>query len=124
MFAMQKVQITEYQGKKIIQLNFSMLKSEEEIATVIKESIPFIRDNSSGSVCVISNLEGMHFNNRIRDMFTEFTKGNKNYVKASAIIGATGLQTFMINGINKVTGRKLKSFDNLQLAKDWLVSQN
>lgn len=124
MFTMKKVQITEYQGQKIIQLNFSALKSEEEILAVIKESIPHIRNNPSGAVYVISNLEGMHFNNRIREMFTEFTSGNKNFVKASAIIGATGLQTFMINGINKVTGRKLKSFENAQMAKEWLVSQN
>jgi len=66
----------------------------------------------------------MHFNSKIRDLFADFTGGNKNYMKASAIVGANGLMNLMINGINKLTGRKLKSFPSESAAKEWLVSQN
>ena len=121
---MEKIKIENYLGKKIICLNFSGLKSLEEISKVIEEAKPVIRNSEQNSVYVLSNIEEMHFNNKIRDMFTEFTGGNKVYVKASAIIGATGLQSFVINAINKLAGRQLKSFSDATSAKDWLASQN
>ena len=121
---MDKVQIIDFQGFKIIYLDFSGLKSEDAIISVIDQSKPLIRDCAPNSLFFLSNIKDMHFNNRIREIFTAFTSGNRNFVKASAIIGASGLQNIMINGINKITGRKLKSFSDESSAKNWLVSQN
>ena len=120
---MEKVQVVNYQGYKIIFIDFNGLKSVDEITLVIEIAKPFIRNNPTNSVYTLSNLNGMHFNNSIRDLFTQFTGGNKEYVKASAIIGVSGLQNIMINAINKLTGRKLKSFPDELSAKNWLVSQ-
>ena len=121
---MGKVNIQEFKGKKVILLNFSNMKDLKGISEIIEEAKPIIRNNPPNSVYAISDLAGMHFNNKIRDLFTDFTGENKLYMKASAIIGATGLQNLMINGINKITGRKLKSFPNQNAAMEWLVSQN
>jgi hypothetical protein len=121
---MGKVQVTNYQGCKIICLDFSNLKNEEDILSVINESKPLIQNNPPQSLYFLSDIRGMHFNNKIREIFTSFTDLNKSYVKASAIVGASGLQNIMINGINKMTGRKLKSFSDQVSAKNWLISQN
>lgn len=120
---MNRVEVTQYQGKKIIKLNFSDLKSKEEIESVILVSKPIIR-SSPNSVCTLTNVKGMFFNNEIKDLFSEFTNGNKKYVIAGAVYGASGLHKIIINGINKFTGRKIKAFDDAESAKEWLVKQN
>ena len=71
----------------------------------------------------LTSLEGMHFNNTIKEMFAEIAKSNKPYVKAGAIIGITGLKQFMFNGIMKLSGRDVKCFDSIEQAKSWLVNQ-
>ncbi len=105
-------------------MSFSNLRKEGEIIAVMEETKPIIRNNPPNSVYTITNIGGMHFNNKIRDLFTEFTRGNKNYLKASTMIGASGLQNLMINGINVITGQKLKSLENEGTAKEWLALQN
>lgn len=120
---MSKVEVTQHEGQKIIKLDFSGLKSKEEIEAVILVSKPIIR-KSPNSVYTLTNIKGMHFNNEIKELFSEFTKGNKKYVKAGAIHGASGLHKIIINGLNKLTGRKLKAFDDVENAKNWLVQQN
>ena len=66
----------------------------------------------------------MHFSNEIKDLFSDFIKGNKPYVKASAVVGLSGLQQILYNGLMKITGRDIKSFNSLQTAKDWLTEKN
>lgn len=121
---MGKVKVAQLQGSKVIHIDFSGLKKLEDIAKVIEESRPFIRNNPPKSIYTLTNIEGMFFNAKVKDLFSEFTGGNKDYVIAGAIIGASGLQNILINGINIITGRKLKSFPNEIAAKNWLVSQN
>ena len=66
----------------------------------------------------------MHFNNEIRDRFTDFVKGNKPYVKAGSVVGISGMQTIVYNAVMRISGRNLKALGSLDQAKDWLASQN
>jgi hypothetical protein len=65
----------------------------------------------------------MHFNNDVKEIFAAFAKGNKDYIKASAVIGVSGLRQFMFNNIMKISGRDVKSFNDPNAAKDWLLNQ-
>jgi len=53
---MGKVNIQEFQGKKIIYMSFSNLKKEEDILEVIEEAKPIIRSSPAKSVYAISDL--------------------------------------------------------------------
>jgi len=119
-----RTQNINFQGKNIFFMDFSGLKSENEIKNVIEESKSIIRCQAPGSAICLANIEQMHFNNQIKDLFLDFVKGNKPYMKASAIVGVSGLKQILFNGIMKVTGREVKSFDSENQAKEWLISQN
>lgn len=121
---MAKIEVREIKGTKLIIINFANLKKESEIIDVMKEAAPIIRSSSLNSLYTIADISGMHFNNKIRDVFSDFANKNKPYVKATAISGVSGLQGFMINIINKITGRNMRSFSSIDEAKDWLVAQN
>jgi hypothetical protein len=119
-----RVNTINHQGKRIFFLDFSNLKSENEIKSVIEESKTIIRQQALGTTICLANIEEMHFNNQIKDIFLDFVKGNKPYMKASAIIGVKGLRQILFNGIMKVSGRDVKSFDSENQAKEWLISHN
>ena len=113
-----------YKGKVIFMMDFSNLTSKEEIQKLITESALFIRSQPRDSLLTFTDLSGMFFNNDVRDMFSNFLKGNKPYVKGGAVVGLNGLQQIVYNGLMKITGRDIKSFNNETNAMDWLVGLN
>jgi hypothetical protein len=48
---------------------------------------------------------------------------NTPFVLASAIVGLSGLQRVILSAVMRVTGRKFATFDDVEVAKDWLVAQ-
>jgi len=120
---MNRTTTMNYQGKNIYLIDFSSLKSENEIKIVIDEAKNHIRMQSPRSLIVLCKINEMHFNNQIKDIFIDFVKGNKPFVKASAVLGVNGLRQILFNGIMKLTGRDVRSFDEEIKAKEWLVLQ-
>jgi len=112
-----------HQGKSIYYMDFTGLTDEREIKQIIDKSAEFIRSQSPKSVLTLTNLEGMHFNSTIKELFSEFISGNKPHIKASAVVGLSGLQRIIYNGVMKITGRDIRSFDNINVAKDWLIAK-
>jgi hypothetical protein len=121
---MSRTETILHNGKPIYYMDFSSLKSESEIESLITESKSFIRSKPPKSVYSLTNIEDMHFNGTIKELFVDFVKGNKVYIKASAIIGVTGMKQILFNGIMRLTGRDIRSFDSADQAKNWLISHN
>jgi len=121
---MSRTQSINFKGKSIFFMDYTGLRSEAEIKSVIEEAKSFIRKQPLGSTISLANINQMHFNNQIKDLFMDLVKGNKPYMKASAIVGVTGLKQILFNGIMKMSGRDVKSFDNEDQAKEWLITHN
>lgn len=121
---MSRVQHVSHKGKVIYHMDFSNLTAAQDIRDIMVESAMYIRTQPRGSVITLTDISGMHFSNEVKDLFAEFIKGNKPYVKASAVIGVNGLQQILYNGLMKITGRDIKSFSSTGVALDWLVSSN
>ena len=120
---MNRTQIIDHQGKKIFFIDFSDLTSVAEIKKVILDAQKYICSQPKSSVNTLTSVEGTHFNNEIKDLFADFLKGNKPFVKASAIIGISGLKQIMFNSLMVISGRDSHSFSTLDQAKDWLTRQ-
>jgi len=121
---MPRTQQIKKNGTDIFHMDFSFLKDKQEIRSVILEGAKFIRSKPAGSVLTLTNIEGMHFNNEVKELFKDFLSGNKAYVKAGAIVGLNGLQQILYNGLMKVSGRDIKSFTNIESAAEWLINRN
>jgi hypothetical protein len=120
---MARTQQIVHKGKNIFFMDFSSLNNLEEINGVISDSIRYIRNKPMGSLYCLTNITAMRFNNEIKGLFQDFVKGNKPYVKASAVVGLSGLQQIVYNGLMKITGREIKSFTTLAEAKEWLAAK-
>jgi hypothetical protein len=121
---MARTQCIVHNKKTIFHMDFSNLKSDEEIKGLIKESIGYIRTQPPASVLTLTNIQGMHFSSDIKDHFNDFISGNKPYVKAGAVIGLGGLQQIIYNSLMKMTGRDIKSFSAFEEAREWLSEKN
>jgi hypothetical protein len=113
-----------HKGKVIYHMDFSNLNNVQEIKGIISESIKYIRSQPKESTLTLTRINGMHFSNEIKDLFNDFIKGNKPYVKSGAVVGLSGLQQIVYNGLMRVTGRDIKSFPDELSAKEWLVGKN
>lgn len=120
---MKRCFFIETQGVNVYYIDFNGLQSESDIDAVLTESKALIRSRPLKSMVNLANIEGMHFNNRIKEMFVEYVKGNADYVMHSAIIGVNGLKRIVFNGIMKLTGRDVRCFDSIEEAKKWLVER-
>jgi hypothetical protein len=68
---------------------------------------------------VITNT---HFSREVTNAVREYVENNRPYVRASAVVGVTGLQEIIINALKAEAGREIAVFDDLEKAKDWLLS--
>jgi hypothetical protein len=121
---MKRTQTINFRGKNIFYMDFCMLQSSEEINLVMNEAKVFIQNQPASSVIALTNIDGMHFNNEIKELFSKFIESNKPQIKTSAIVGISGLKHILFNGLMRITGRDIKSFSDIELAKNWLTSQN
>lgn len=117
---MERTKLIDYKGKRVFTIDFSNLKSLEEIRKVTQDAQKYIHAQPPMSVITLTSVEETHFNNEIRDMFTEYIRSNKPYVKASAIIGVSGLKQIIYNSLLKITGRDTRSFSTFEQAIAWL----
>lgn len=121
---MDKAYFVAYQGISIYYMDFSGLRTEQEISAVMQECKQHIRSQSPKSVVGLANIDNMHFNANIKEIFADFVKGNSPFMKVSAVVGVTGLKQIVFNGLMKLTGRDVKSFNHVDDAKRWLASMN
>lgn len=110
-------------GKNVYFMDFSNLNTREEIFKYIAEAKQVIRSQAPASIYALTNIEKMHFDSEIKEAFTDFTKGNKPYIKYSAVVGIDTLQRILFNAIMKLSGRDIRVFANLDEAKFWLIDK-
>jgi hypothetical protein len=73
------------------------------------------------SVLLVSLVNNAHFSRESNREMKEYVKSNGRYVKASAVVGVSGLQGIVINAAIDSAGRPINVFDDVEKAKDWLV---
>lgn len=121
---MRKPEIINYKGKNIVYIDLSGMKNQEEIMQLEKEGSDLIRQHPLNSVLTLTNMDGMYFNNTLKNYFESLVKLNAPHVKAGAVIGMNGLISIMYNAFVSMTGRNIKSLKNKEEALEYLFSQN
>ncbi len=111
-----------YKDEDIFYMDFSNVKDQKEVVQIIEECVAYIRQQPGYSVVALTNLQNMHFSNEIKNDFMHFLKGNKPYIKISSVFGMSGLARILFNGLMKITGRDVRSFENMTDSQEFLIS--
>jgi hypothetical protein len=119
---MKKPEIITYQEVEIIYLDFTNMKRESDILRLEDDGSKLIKKQAFNSALTLTNMDGMYFNNTIRNHFIQRVKENTPHVKASAVIGLNGLIAMMYNSFVVQSRRNVKLFRKKEEALEYLVS--
>lgn len=117
----ERIKFLKHNGKEILLLNFAECKADEVLYT-IEEAKKIIRTRPENSLLTLSDVTNARFNEDVSARMKEFTTHNKPYIKASAVVGITGVKKIIFEAVMLFSKRKLHSFETLEQAKDWLVT--
>jgi hypothetical protein len=117
---MERIRFIVHKGQQILFIDFSNI-SPDDALNVIAQAKTVIAKQPPASLLTLTNTYNARFNSKIRQAMTAYVKHNKPFVKAAAVIGVTGLQEIIFSGILKLTKRKIKLFNDIEQAKDWLI---
>jgi len=121
-----KPDFIEYNGKKILYLNFVNMK-KEDIPTYIEETKKLLLPHPPGSVLFLANVYKMSFDKETVKNFVGFFKFNKPFSKRTAVIGLDSIKKMLYEASLVLSGRgseNIRVFDGPNAeakAKDWLI---
>lgn len=118
---MQRAQIIEHVGKRIVFIDLSHAKVAD-ISAAFGIAKPLIRSQPANSVLTLTNATGITIADAGNAQISMFLKTNKPFVKASAVYGATDLAKAILSTMRIITGRQVAAFDTREAAIRWLVS--
>ena len=118
----ERVRFIDHKGKKILFTDSSGLKDIEQLKqNLIRTKEILLKEDQS--VLFMTDIKGATFNSALVSEMKEVIKEVTPKIKASAYVGVEGIQKVILIGLAKIKKRKLKVFDSVEEAKDWLIIQ-
>ena len=118
---MERVEFIEYKGKKILKIDMSNCL-ENEVFSVIEQAKKVIFTQPQNSLLTLTDVTHARYNASVVAAMQVFTKENKRYVRAAAVVGINSIKRIIFNKIMEAAERELNAFENAEKAKEWLVS--
>jgi hypothetical protein len=117
----ERVKLTPFRGRKLLQLDFSNCSADEakQLADYARSVIDKCEPQS---LYTYSDFTGVSITPDMVLVATAFAKANAPFVKAGVVVGLTFANRFILNTINRIARRSLRAFADPTEAKEWLVS--
>src|SRR5690348_10471636 len=90
---------------------------KEELAAVQQVVV----QQPANSVLVLADFRNTQIGRGLMDMLVSSSNVTKNHVKKTAVLGVVGTKRILGDMLTRITGQPLTFFDDIELAKDWLV---
>jgi hypothetical protein len=115
-----RVRFIEHQGQRVLFINYShcdvaMLKA------VAEEGHRVIAREQPNSVLTLNDVTGTTFDKESVAVLQAKVVGNAPYVRRAAVIGISGLQRLIYEGVQAFSRRRIPLFESRQEALRWLV---
>lgn len=119
----QRVRFIEHRGTRVLMIDFSGLQAADDILREMQRAREIIRSQPHNSLRTLSNVTGARYSPPVMDAMKEFTAGNKPYVRHAAVVGMERVHRVLYRAVLLFSRRSIEIFDDLNAARDWLVSQ-
>ncbi len=115
----------EHKGRKIFCLDVANLKLSDktEFTQHVQKAKEFIRKQPPKSLLLITNVANTGFDTEVAAVMGEYASHNTPFVKASAVVGVSGVQKIVLAAIKALTGRDFHITESMEDAQEWLVQQ-
>jgi hypothetical protein len=122
---MSRISVISHEGKNIIYIDFSNMKTsqKEEVYKLFNDANALISKNLPKSARIVTNLTNLGFDKEMSNGFKIYASNNTPYVKASALVGVTGLQKVILTIVKTFTKREFYLANNIEDAKNWVSKE-
>lgn len=120
---MERTHFIEHRGRRILVLDYSGIRDPAEGLREIEKSRAMVARQPPGSLLVLTYVKDARYNTEVVQALKEMVVHNRPYVKASAVVGLSGIQRAVYQTLLLFSKRVIRTFDDLEEAKDWLVAQ-
>ncbi len=117
---MASASFTSHQGKQLFHIDFRGC----DVTTakrVIAEAGAAIQAQPPRSTLVLTDITDAHWDDDVKEALKRLAKQNAPHVRASAIVGVTGIRGIIFSAIARFSGREFQLFDTVAAAKEWLA---
>ena len=121
---MERTRFVEHRGKRILLLDYSGMREPQEAIAEIRHSMSVVAQQPPRSLRVLTNVRDARYNTAVLQALKELAAHNEPFVKASAIVGMSGLHRIAYQAVLLFSRRKIHAFDSEPEALDWLVAQD
>lgn len=121
---MERTRFIDHQGKQILLLDYSGIRDPEEAFREIETSKRVVAAQPRGSLRVMTLVREARYNAAVLQGMKELAAHNAPYVRASAVVGMSGLHRIAYQAVILFSKRNIKTFDHEAEALDWLASQD
>jgi hypoxanthine phosphoribosyltransferase len=122
---MKEISTFNFNGKEIYLMDVSHFRLHEraEFKKIVDHAKKVIQGQPLKSVLIITDISDTNFDTDIVETFKEYAKHNNPYIKASALVGLSGMQKVIFYAVKTFTGRDFYIAKNFADAQEWLLRQ-
>lgn len=117
---MASAAFTQHQGRRIFHIDFRGC-DVPTAKRIIAEAGAAIQAQPPHSTCVLTDITDAHWDDDVKEALKRLARANAPHVRASAIVGVTGIRSIILSAIARFSGREFKLFDTPEAARDWLA---
>ena len=117
---MDRAKFVTHKGRQLYLMDCSNA-TVEEMNQVIEACQRDVRSQPENSVFTLIVAGGSSFSSETVSRLKELARDNTPYVKASAIVGVTGLHKVVLNAVAIFSQRRFYLYDTLDEAMDFLA---
>jgi hypothetical protein len=118
---MDRIYFMVHKGKKILIEDFSSLKPGKEFLDTLVQAETTIAAQAEKSVLAVLDATNTTYNSEVLSAMKRFTQVNTPFIKASCVVGISGLLSVGLSAVSKASGRSFNTFNTREEALDYLA---
>jgi hypothetical protein len=112
----------EHKDKRIFYQDFSKYFYNSAAVKVELEAVQkVVLAEPKNSVLVLTDMRDTNIGGELLPTMNAASAATKNHVRKTAVLGVSGMKRKLADMLTVLTGQQLKYFDDMELAKNWLV---
>jgi hypothetical protein len=122
---MKEISTSSFKGKTIYVMDVShfRIQNRAEFKRIVEHAKTVIQAQPLKSILIITDITDTNFDMDIVETFKEYAKHNNPFIKASALVGLSGMQKVIFFAVKTFTGRDFYLAKDFADAQEWLVRQ-
>lgn len=120
---MERTRFIEHRGTRILLQDYSGIRDPQQALREIARSRELVARQPPGSLLILTHVRDARYNAAVLQAMKEMAAHNAPYVKASAVVGMSGLHRIAYQAVILFSRRTIRVFDGEADALDWLASQ-